>query len=61
MPTAICACDAAGIASIVKATSNNRNDFSVRMFIAFLVPGFTWIVRPGAAHLYSAFFLLNPL
>jgi hypothetical protein len=31
------------------------------MFIAFLVPGFAWIVRPGAAHLYSAFFLLNPL
>lgn len=39
IPTAICACDAAGMANITKASSNNRKVFTVRMILTFLVSG----------------------
>jgi hypothetical protein len=60
MPTAICACEAAGIASSAKATSSSRNLLNARIKFTFPVLGFALLHGPAGRAASSAFFRLNP-
>jgi hypothetical protein len=62
MPTAICACDAAGIASNAKATSSSRNVLNARIKFTFPLLGLPCsMARLGALHISQALsFPLNP-
>jgi len=62
MPTAICACEAAGMASITKASNNNRKVFTVLMILTFLVSCLALLNGPARALDMPLAFpnLLNP-